>query len=206
MLPNVKLVLSSSLDFCWSRKGWLDVFRLIQGSFLHRKTRKVIKRIVKFNFSSGKIKCVFEGVKLIIFLIKDEKNEKVVRVPKNHCIFLSIKTFDRCQKEKTERKSPYAMAREERRTPRSLRRCAREGGGGGIPYILITLSPFMQAALWAIITLAIFKLWGSLLNTMNSLKFNALTSDLKGSKYCKLSLLIPLPPLISCPSYRPIYL
>lgn len=50
-------------------------------------------------------KCVFEGVKVIIFLIQNEKQEEVFRVPKNHCLFLVIKTFDRCQKEKTERKS-----------------------------------------------------------------------------------------------------
>ena len=127
-----------SLDFCRSRKGWLDVFRLIQGSFLHRKTRKVIKRIVKFNFSSGKIKCVFEGVKLIIFLIKDEKNEKVVRVPKNHCIFLSIKTFDRCQKEKTKRKSSAHIRDGARgKTHSSISPSACEvGGGGGVWYPL----------------------------------------------------------------------
>lgn len=55
-----------------------------------------------------------------------KKNEKVFRVPKNYCLFLAIKTFDRCQKERKRRREnrvrAYAMAREERRTPRSLRR------------------------------------------------------------------------------------
>ena len=69
-----------------------------------------------------------------------KKNEKVFRVPKNYCLFLAIKTFDRCQKERKRRREnrvrAYAMAREERRTPRSLRRVCYfrfvgSGGGGG---------------------------------------------------------------------------
>ena len=69
-----------------------------------------------------------------------KKNEKVFRVPKNYFLFLAIKTFDRCQKERKRRREnrvrAYAMAREERRTPRSLRRVCYfrfvgSGGGGG---------------------------------------------------------------------------
>ena len=79
-----------------------------------------------------------------------KKNGKVFRAPKNHCLFLVIKTFDRCQKEKTERKSSSHI---------------RDGAHSSIspsacdffPHFLIILSPFMQAALLAI-TLAIVKL------------------------------------------------
>lgn len=68
-----------------------------------------------------------------------KKNEKVFGVPKNHCLFLAIKTFDRCQNKRKRRREnrvrAYAMAREERRTPRSLSRRAlfsfRGGWGGG---------------------------------------------------------------------------
>lgn len=59
-----------------------------------------------------------------------KKNEKVFRVPKNYFLFLAIKTFDRCQKERKRRRENRVRA----------------------------------------------------LNTMNTLKFKALTSDLKGSK------------------------
>ena len=69
---------------------------------------------------------------------KMTKNGKVFRVPKNHFLFLAIKTFDRCQKERKRRREnrvrACAMAREERRTLRSLRRCALfsfRGGWGG---------------------------------------------------------------------------
>ena len=71
-----------------------------------------------------------------------KKNGKVFRVPKNHFLFLAIKTFDRCQKERKRRREnrvrAYAMAREERRTPRSLRRCALFSfrGGWGVGYLL----------------------------------------------------------------------
>ena len=76
-----------------------------------------------------------------------KKNEKVFRVPKNYCLFLAIKTFDRCQKERKRRREDrvraYAMAREERRTPRSLRSVCYfrfvgswGGGGGGFPLLL----------------------------------------------------------------------
>ena len=79
-----------------------------------------------------------------MFLIQNEKNEKVFRVPKNYCLFLAIKTFDRCQKERKRRRQnrvrAYAMAREERRTPRSLRRVCYfrfvGSGGGGVGYLL----------------------------------------------------------------------
>lgn len=75
-----------------------------------------------------------------------KKNEKVFRVPKNYFLFLAIKTFDRCQKERKRRREnrvrAYAMACEERRTPRSLRRVCyfrfvgSGGGGGGVGYPL----------------------------------------------------------------------
>lgn len=68
-----------------------------------------------------------------------KKNEKVFRVPKNYFLFLAIKTFDR-KRRRENRVRAYAMAREERRTPRSLRRVcyfrfvgSGEGGGVGYP-------------------------------------------------------------------------
>ena len=143
-----------------------------------------------------------------------KKNEKVFRVPKNYCLFLTIKTFDRCQKERKRRREnrvrAYAMAREERRTPRSLRRVCYfrfvgSGGGGRVSptswsfYRLLCrrlyeqlLKPFWsyEGLYWTQWTLWNSRRWPVTWREANNVN-------------CRFN---PPPPLISPLSYGPIYL
>jgi len=94
-------------------------------------------------------------------------------------------SIDAKKKEKTERKSSAHIrdgTRGKTHSSISPSACEGGGGGGGYPLHLDYTIAFYAGGFMNNYFSHFEELWGSLLNTMNTLKFKALTSDLKGSK------------------------